>query len=188
MLLLTNVMRVPPPEPALKVMVVLDHTVELLQQLLRLVRINLVDALGELADGEDASPARDRVRAHEGVDGCQGLALVELVAPLALLNPLAPIADGHVGPIFTSVYPLLIGAKPNLAVLGIKYVYNGRLSRSFDPFTASFISASFLISDGMRGNTLKETNTTNSQHNPHQDYGHLCVSWWMSSTKIKRSV
>lgn len=68
---LTNVVRVPPFEPNLKVMVVKKHPLELAQKLVRLLLGKLVDPLGEWAQREDALPTSHGVRPHDWVDGDQ---------------------------------------------------------------------------------------------------------------------
>jgi hypothetical protein len=67
-------MLVPPLKPNLQVMILRDHPTELSQQLVALLGIQLVDRLRKAADGVDALPARDGVRAYHGVHGAKVLA------------------------------------------------------------------------------------------------------------------
>lgn len=66
---LTNIVLVPPLEPDSKIMVIQNATLEALQQLLRLLRQELVDALGKRANSEEALPSGDWVGPDDGVGG-----------------------------------------------------------------------------------------------------------------------
>lgn len=92
---LTDIIWIPPLEPALKVVVVLDHTIELLQQLVGLVLVDLVNALGKLADRVNTLPAGHRVRPHDRMDSSEVFPLVKRASPLPLLNLLAPALNRH---------------------------------------------------------------------------------------------
>lgn len=62
-------------------MALLDHLLELGQQLIRLVLVQLVDPLRERAQRKDALPPRDGVRPDDGVHGRQPLPDVLRAAP-----------------------------------------------------------------------------------------------------------
>lgn len=72
-------------------MVVGRQAVEVLQDLLRLVGRELVDALGEVAVDEDALPAGDWVGPNNGVAGLEGGAVVVGVAADALAEVVAEL-------------------------------------------------------------------------------------------------
>lgn len=67
----TNVVLVVPLEANLQVVVLGDHFTESLEQVIRLLIRQLIDVLGERANGVDALPASDGVGAHDGVHGTE---------------------------------------------------------------------------------------------------------------------
>lgn len=69
---LTNIVLILPLEPHLQIMVPVDEIHEPFQQVVALVLRQAVDVAREAAHGEDALPARDGVRPHDGVHGLQG--------------------------------------------------------------------------------------------------------------------
>lgn len=72
-----DIVAVLPADADLQVVVVDQQLGEPLQQRLGLELGHVVDVRQVAADGEDGLPARDRVGAHDGVDGGQLLAHVE---------------------------------------------------------------------------------------------------------------
>lgn len=62
-------------------MVADDGIMELLENLLALVRVDVIDVLWERADGEDALPSSHGIGAYDGMYGRKGLAYVLWGAP-----------------------------------------------------------------------------------------------------------
>lgn len=60
-----------PAEPDLEIVILGDVLKEVAEEVVRLVLVELVDALGERSVDEEALPACDRVRPDDGV-GCAG--------------------------------------------------------------------------------------------------------------------
>ena len=109
-------MWISPFEPALQVMIILDHAVEFFQQLIRFVLIDLVDALGKLTDRKDTFPAGHRMRAHNRMDRGEGASLIQWASPLALFNLLSSAFSCHLYAIGStcdsqSVYKILVGLR-----------------------------------------------------------------------------
>ena len=64
-----QIVPVPPPVPALDVVVPDDEVEEPVQQFGGFVFRQIVDLLHVVAKGEEGLPSRDRVRSNHGVDG-----------------------------------------------------------------------------------------------------------------------
>jgi len=78
---LTNIIRVPPSEAHLEVVILIDDIAELVQQFLRLSRVELVYILGEGSQGVNALPTGDWIGRHNGMDGSQLLSSIGRVTP-----------------------------------------------------------------------------------------------------------
>lgn len=61
---LTDIIFIPPLKSDLQIVVLDDHLPKLLQQLVRLLQLQLVDLPAERPERKNALPARDRIGAH----------------------------------------------------------------------------------------------------------------------------
>lgn len=61
----------PPPEPNLQIVAPLHHLLQLRQQLVALIRPQLVNPLGKRPYRKNALPPRHRIRPHDGMHGLE---------------------------------------------------------------------------------------------------------------------
>lgn len=74
-------MLIPPLEPDLQIVTLHDNRLELLQQLFRLILVQLIDILRERSQRKDTLPPGHRIRPHDRMDSHQLLPNIERTSP-----------------------------------------------------------------------------------------------------------